>query len=70
MSDVQVSNARRVGFTATALVAFWVASIGAYSLGCEPEGWPCLGSRSWLWLERRDEIRAGPVPNLLLLLRR
>jgi hypothetical protein len=32
MSEVQVSNARRIGFTALALVAFWVMAWRAYSI--------------------------------------
>jgi hypothetical protein len=37
MTDVQVSNARRIGFTALALVTFWVLAWNAYwflYLGC------------------------------------
>ncbi len=30
MTDVQVSNARRIGFTALALVTFWVLAWQAY----------------------------------------
>ncbi len=33
MTDVQVSNARRIGFTALALVAFWVVAWRAYGWG-------------------------------------
>ena len=33
MSEIQVSNARRVGFTALALVVFWVVAWRAYSIG-------------------------------------
>ena len=32
MTDVQVSNARRVSFTALALVAFWIVAWRAYSI--------------------------------------
>jgi hypothetical protein len=33
MTDVQVSNARRIGFTALALVVFWVLAWRAYQMG-------------------------------------
>ena len=33
MTDVKVSNARRIGFTALALVAFWVVALRAYDDG-------------------------------------
>ena len=77
MTDVQVSNARRIGFTALALVAFWVASIGAYSLGYEPTIWLqilttdtqfyefLLGEQGWanyIWTYR------APVCGLLMAL--
>ena len=39
MTDVQVSNARRIGFTALALVAFWVLAWKAYGIGFE-DGMP------------------------------
>ena len=35
MTDVQVSNARRIVFTALALVTLWTVSFGAYSLSCQ-----------------------------------
>ncbi len=35
MTDVHVSNARRIGFTALALVTFWVLGWRAYEMGCE-----------------------------------
>ncbi len=34
MTDVQVSNARRIGFTALALVSFWVLAWREYSIAC------------------------------------
>ena len=50
MTDVQVSNARRLGFTVLALVSFWVVSFGAYSLGFHmPENLdPWFGSHPWM----------------------
>ena len=35
MTDVQVSNARRIGFTALALVSFWVLAWKIYSVWCD-----------------------------------
>ena len=35
MSDVQVSNARRIGFTALALVSFWVLAWRSYGMAVE-----------------------------------
>ena len=41
MTDVQVSNARRIGFTAAALVAFWVLAWTAYRMASD--GYEHLG---------------------------
>ena len=35
MTDVKVNNARRVGFTALALVSYWGIATAAYSKGCD-----------------------------------
>ena len=40
MSDIQISNARRVVFTAMAVVTLWTAATGVYDLAC---GWRISG---------------------------
>jgi hypothetical protein len=55
MTDVQVSNARRIGFTALALMAFWVLAWRAYSIGVTASDnssvWSAIGSEL-VWLFR------------------
>ena len=65
MTHVQVSNARRIGFTALALVAFWVLAIGVY--------WTCArwyvasGAECWFWVLHRptNEHHMVLVPDWL-----
>ena len=34
MTDVQVSNVRRIGFTALAVVSLWILTLREYSIAC------------------------------------